>query len=341
MRNLTKRETIGILSKGIPGYLAGYPTVVSFEMTYSCPASCHHCDMGGMVKDEKLIGPNDYRGLMRTLKPVIVQISGGEPLLRNDLPEIMRAIKPKGKAIPYLIVVTNGWLLNKEKYLALREAGMNQLSISLCFPDRRHDEWRRLNGLYDHLDRLVPELASLGYDDIVLNSAITHENMPCIMDLVANAARWGVSISFSAYSILRTGERKYTIETPEDLSDLRKQLDHLKQYKASHCGSILNADFNIEGTYDFFKYQEIKPCSAGRRFLVVTPQGYLKPCSMHEKNYTSLDQIRRSFVPNNDCGGCYVSIRSYLDKSLPGLLREYLAAHFFNLRKKIRTGRVA
>ncbi|MBN2288055.1 MAG: radical SAM protein [Candidatus Glassbacteria bacterium] len=341
MRKLTRRETVDILGRGIPGYLAGFPTVVSFEMTYSCPANCRHCDMGGMVEEEKLIGPNDYRRLMRTLKPVIVQISGGEPLLREDLTEIMTAIKPRGKHVPYLIVVSNGWLLTREKYLALREAGMNQLSLSLCFPDSRHDEWRRLKGLYDHLDRLVPELASLGHDDIVLNSAITHENMPHIMDLVHNAARWGVSISFSAYSILRTGERKYTIEKPEDLEVLRQQLDALKEYKASNCGSILNADFNIDGTYDFFKYQEIKPCSAGQRFLVVTPGGYLKPCSMHEKNYTSLRQIRREFVPNNDCGGCYVSIRSYLDKSLPGLLKEYLKAHSFRNGKNKRIRSVA
>jgi len=341
MRKLTKRETAGILSRGIPAYLAGYPTVVSFEMTYSCPANCCHCDMGGMVEEEKLIGPGDYRRLMRSLKPVIVQVSGGEPLLREDLTQVMRAIKPEGKHIPYMIVVSNGWLLTKEKYLALREAGMNQLSISLCFPDSRHDEWRRIKGLYDHLDRLIPELVALGHDDIVLNSAITRENMPHIMDLAHNAARWGTSISFSAYSILRTGERKYTIESEEDLAVLRSQLDALKEYKAGNCGSILNADFNIEGTYDFFKYQEIKPCSAGHRFLVVTPDGFLKPCSMHEKNYTSLRQIKRSFVPNNDCGGCYVSIRSYLDKSLPWLLREYLSAHSINSRNKRRAGRVA
>lgn len=330
MRKLTRKETAAILIKGIPGYLLNYPTVVSFEMTHSCPANCRHCNMGGMVKEEKLIGPKDYSRLMKDLKPVIVQISGGEPLLREDLPEIMRAIKPQGKHAPYLIVVSNGWLLTKEKYLALRKAGMNQLSISLCFPDHRHDEWRRIKGLYDHLDRLIPELASLGHDDIVLNSAITHENMPHIMDLAKTAVRWGVSISFSAYSVLRTGERSYTIEKEEDLAVLRSQLDVLKEFKDKNCGKILNADFNIEGTYDFFKYQEIKPCSAGHRFLVVTPGGYLKPCSMHEKDYTSLEQIRQEFVPYNDCGGCYVSIRSYLDKSLPWLLREYLSAHSFN-----------
>ena len=340
MRKLSLKETTSILGKGIPAYLKGYPTVVSFEMTYSCNADCNHCNMGGRVK-EKQIGPADYRRLMKQLKPVIVQISGGEPLLRDDLADVMRAIKPAGPATPYMIVVSNGWLLTLEKYLALREAGMNQLSISLCFPDSRHDQWRHIEGLFDHLDRTIPQLAALGHDDVVLNCAITRENMPHVMDIARTAERWGVSISYSAYSVLRTGNHDYTIESPEDLATLRNQLDKLRSYKEINCGRILNADFNIEGTFEFFEKGEIKPCSAGLRFLVVTPEGYLKPCSMHGREYTSLKDIRRSFVPTNDCGGCYVSIRSYLDKSLPVLLKEYLGAHSFNKYKVPRAAELA
>jgi MoaA/NifB/PqqE/SkfB family radical SAM enzyme len=333
MRKLTGKQTVSLLSHGVPGYLTGYPTVVSLEMTHSCNANCHHCNMGGAVPGEKRIGAGEYRALMTRLKPMIVQVSGGEPLLRDDLIDVLKAVKPAGAGSPYLIVVSNGWLLNKDRYLALREAGVDQLSISLCFPDSRHDDWRRVKGLFGHLDRTIPELAALGYDDIVLNSAITRENLPHVMDLARVAARWGVSISYSAYSVLRTGERRYTIETPEDLAVLRDQLSQLKAYKAMHCGRILNADFNLDGTYDFFEQGEIKPCSAGVRFLVVTPEGFLKPCSMHEKNYTSIAQIKREFVPYNECGGFYVSIRSYLDRPLPALLKEYLASHSFSKKQ--------
>jgi len=48
-----------------------------------------------------------------------VQLSGGEPLLRKDLEDIVRAVKePSG--LPYTILVTNGRLFTEEKYLALR-----------------------------------------------------------------------------------------------------------------------------------------------------------------------------------------------------------------------------
>ena len=126
MKKLTKKETAGILSKGIPAYLRGYPTVVSFEMTYSCTCNCHHCNMGGITKDEKRIGPADYSRLMRTLKPVIVQISGGEPLLRDDLTDVMQAVKPEGSSTPYLIVVT-----------CSPEAQLRRVGILSRWPTRR------------------------------------------------------------------------------------------------------------------------------------------------------------------------------------------------------------
>ncbi len=327
MKKLTRRETASILANGLPAYVAGYPTVVSLEMTYSCCNNCKHCNMGGIIENEKQIGPDGYRKLMKQLKPVIVQVSGGEPLLRKDLVDVLKAIKPAGHASPYLIVVSNGWLLTKAKYLAMREAGINQLSISLCFPDDRHDEWRGTKGLFAKLDKTLPELAALGYDDIVLNCAITRVNMPHIMDIARVAERWGVSISFSAYSALRTGNIDYSISSKEDLAMLRDQFDQLRALKEQKCGLIMNAEFNIQGTYEFFEKGEMKGCSAGKHFLVVTPQGTLKPCSMHDKEYTTIKQIKREFVPTNDCGGCYVSIRSYLERPLPALVKEYFSQH--------------
>ncbi len=340
MKKLTRTETASILAKGIPAYIAGYPTVVSLEMTYSCCNDCKHCNMGGIIEDEKRIGPEGYRKLMKRLKPVIVQVSGGEPLLRKDLVEVLKAVKPAGSAAPYLIVVTNGWLLTEEKYLAMREAGINQLSISLCFPDERHDQWRGTKGLFAKLDKTIPALAALGHDDIVLNCAITRENMPYIMDIARVAERWGVSISYSAYSVLRTGNRDYTISSEEDLEQLHGQFDQLRSYKELNCGRIMNADFNLQGTLEFFEKGEMKSCSAGKRFLVVTPQGTLKPCSMHDKEYTSIRQIKREFVPYNDCGGCYVSIRSYLERPLPALIKEYFAQHSVDRKPNEAVGAV-
>jgi MoaA/NifB/PqqE/SkfB family radical SAM enzyme len=251
-----------------------------------------------------------------------VQISGGEPLLRRDLAEIVRAVKEPG-GLPYTILVTNGRLLTETKYLELRALGVNQFSVSLDFPDERHDDFRRSPGLFRHLGRLVPALARFGYDDVVLNTAITRDNLPTLLETYRTAEKWGVSISYSAYTPLRTGEMAHFIQSPADLALLRVTMGELLRLKARN-GRVTNSPWTLLGTHDFFRDGAVPGCQAGRRFLVVTPDGGLRPCSMHEPLYSSLEEIRERFVEGNTCGGCYVSIRAYLDASYWTLLKDNL-----------------
>jgi MoaA/NifB/PqqE/SkfB family radical SAM enzyme len=137
--------------------------------------------LGGVIKDEKQIKPEEYGELTQRLKPIAAQISGGEPLLREDIADIVKAIKQAG--VQYAILVTNGVLLNESSYLQLREAGVNQFSVSLDFPDERHDEFRQRPGLYKRLEQSLPRMASLGFQDIILNTAITKANLREILPL--------------------------------------------------------------------------------------------------------------------------------------------------------------
>jgi MoaA/NifB/PqqE/SkfB family radical SAM enzyme len=249
-----------------------------------------------------------------------VQLSGGEPLLRKDIEEIVRAVKePSG--LPYTILVTNGRLLTEEKYLTLRKLGVNQFSISLDFPDERHDDFRRSPGLYAHLAGLVPKLARHGHGDVVLNTAITRGNLPTLRATYERAKEWGVAISYSAYTPLRTGDAGHYISAPEELELLRRTMQELLELKAKN-GQIANSPWTLLGTYDFFLKGSIPGCQAGRRFLVVNPDGSLRPCSMFDLTYASREEIMEKFVATNTCGGCYVSIRAYLDASFWTLLKD-------------------
>jgi MoaA/NifB/PqqE/SkfB family radical SAM enzyme len=257
-----------------------------------------------------------------------VQLSGGEPLLRKDLSAIVRAMKePSG--LPYTILVTNGRLLTEEKYLALRALGINQVSISLDFPDSRHDDFRRSPGLYAHLEKLVPALARYGHDDVALNTAITRENLSALIAIYERAKEWGVSISYSAYTPLRTGSMEHYIQSAEDLALLRKTLDQLLELKAKN-GRIANSPWTLSGIHDFFRDGTVPGCNAGRRFMVVTPEGGLRPCSMFENEYASRKEMLKQFVPTNRCGACYVSIRSYLDASFWTLLKDNVSSRVFS-----------
>jgi len=185
MAHISLLQGIKLASGAIHNYITKDPIVVSYEVTLSCNCNCRHCDLGGVIKGEKQIEPAEYGDLTRRLSPVAAQISGGEPLLRKDIAAIVRAIKQGG--VKYAILVTNGVLLNESNYLQLREAGVDQFSVSLDFPDERHDEFRRRPGLYKRLEQNLPRLAKLGFRDIILNTAITKANLKEILPLAKKA----------------------------------------------------------------------------------------------------------------------------------------------------------
>ena len=259
---------------------------------------------------------------METLRPCVVQISGGEPLMRADVVEIVRHIKA-GSKLPYTILVSNWSLMTAEKYLELRGAGIDQFSVSLDFPDERHDDFRVYPGLYQHLEDLIPRLARLGHDDIVLNSCITTENLGEIEAIADKAREWGVNLCYSAYSARRTGCRDYLPEAPQQIAELNARLDRVEARRDA-TNWIVNSPSTLAATRRYFENGGAPGCSAGQRFLVVTAHGELQPCSMqfHRYRLEERDRMIQEFTRNNQCGECYVSIRSYLDKSFGQLLSE-------------------
>ena len=329
MTNFSPLDGIKVAARGICNYIAKRPLIVSFEVTLSCNCNCRHCDLGGLIKNEKQIKPDDYARLTQLLKPPLVQISGGEPLLRKDIVAIAKAIK-ESNSIPYLILVTNGVLLNESNYIQLHEAGVNQLSVSLDFPDERHDEFRRHRGLYRHLDETIPKLAKFGYGDIILNIAITRANLEEVLPLAQKAKDWGVSISYSAYTPLRTNDNSYAINTPEDLVILRKTIYELIEL-TKRTNHITNSRAVFLDTIKFFEQGYLPNCKAGIRFFVVMPDGAFVPCSLHRSKYSTQKEMIKNFSQTNQCGGCYVAIRSYSDRSLWGLLKDTptLSKRFF------------
>ena len=323
MGDFSLPQAVKLFKKGISSYRNNQPLVVSFEVTLSCNANCKHCDCGGIKSEVKQLKPVDYGKLTRLLNPPVVQISGGEPLLRKDIVDIVRAVK-QSDGLPYLIFVTNGSLLNQTKYLQLHEAGVNQFSVSLDFPDERHDEFRRFSGLYLHLDQTIPKLANFGYRDIILNTAITKANFKEILPLARKALEWNVYISYSVYTALRTYDKDYLISTDEELDILRKSINELIELK-KQTNHIANPKAVLLNTLRFLEHRHIPNCKAGIRFFCVMPDGYFTPCAMHRMKYSTQKEMIEKFSLTNQCGECYVSIRAYCEQSLGRLLKYTIA----------------
>ena len=153
---ISNTRAISLTKRAINNYIFQKPFCVSFEITHCCNAKCKHCHLGGHV-DEHRASPEQLGQICREINPVIAQISGGEPLLRNDVEEIVKEFRRPNRA-PYIDMTTNGFLLTTEKYHTLLHAGIDQFGISLDYPDDRHDEFRGIRGLFQRIEKLVTGL---------------------------------------------------------------------------------------------------------------------------------------------------------------------------------------
>jgi MoaA/NifB/PqqE/SkfB family radical SAM enzyme len=320
MADISASDILKILYRGIRNYVTNRPLAISLEVTLSCNCNCKHCDLGGIVNNEKQLNADEYASLVHQFKPPIVQISGGEPLLRKDIVQIIKAIK-HGNGTPYIILVTNGVLLDESLYLQLHNAGVNQLSVSLDFPDERMDDFRGHRGLFRHLNETIPKLSKIGYRDILLNTAITSVNVNDLLPIAGIAERWGVSISYSAYTPLRTGDPKYSVNDALSLEILRKNIYSLMEIKR-HSYYITNSNRVFQDTIKYFEQGFMPNCKAGIRFFVVMPDGSFVPCSLLRHKFSNQKEMIENFSRRNKCGGCWVSMRSYTDKSLLSLLKD-------------------
>ena len=66
--------------------------------------------------------------------------------MRDDLVGDRPQHQGRLDGLPYTILVSNWSLMTEERYLELREAGVDQFSVSLDFPDERHDDFRGYPG---------------------------------------------------------------------------------------------------------------------------------------------------------------------------------------------------
>jgi len=320
MPALTARRALQIGWGGAVNLLARRPLAVSLEITHSCNCNCSHCDKGGAIPQERLAPPARFAQIVRELKPLVAQVSGGEPLLRADVYEIIERIHVPGR-LPHIVFVTNAALLTPEIYDRLKAVGVDEFSISLDFPDERHDRNRGIPGLYRHLDGLIPRLAARGNGDITLISVIRRQNLADLPSLAEHAIRWDVAINFSAYTPLRTGDPSI-IPAPDDLPLLRTQLDGLLEF-GRRTGRVFTMPSSFASYRRFFEAGGNLPdCRAGVRSLVVNPDGRLAPCAMQPHSFETRAELLREFTATNTCGGCCVSMLANTEKSLAAFVRD-------------------
>src|SRR2546430_13080789 len=110
--------------------IAPRPYALLAEITYRCPLHCPYCSnpMQGRNNDE--LNTDEWKRVIHEAAALgVLQIgfSGGEPLARRDLPDLVRAAR---EADLYTNLITSGIGLDDDRLCALRDAGLDSIQLS-------------------------------------------------------------------------------------------------------------------------------------------------------------------------------------------------------------------
>ncbi|MDH7512026.1 MAG: radical SAM protein [Clostridiales bacterium] len=285
---------------------------ISFEITHACNANCHHCHLGGGVKEDRA-SAKTYAEICRRVKPVIAQFSGGEPLLRQDLEEIVKAVRVPERA-PYIVVTTNAALLTRKRYDGLRESGVDEFSISLDYPDERHDAFRRIPGLFGRIKALVEGLSPSEKNHITLCCVIQRDNFRDLPRMSELALEWNVSVNFSCYTPLRTHDEGYMIPRWE-LDEFREITRRLVAFRKQH-DTVFTSEYSFKNMAEYFEQGYFPRCRTGEKFCNVNPDGTFSPCGLIITNFKTLKGLKTGFSRTNTCVYCLTSIRANCEQPL-------------------------
>jgi MoaA/NifB/PqqE/SkfB family radical SAM enzyme len=256
----------------IRAYLARRPVWCAWQVTYRCHFRCRICSYWQEEHSaaEELTVQEFARGAENLARSgsMLINLAGGEPLLRDDLPEIVAALARWH--FPFL--TTNGWRLSSDRAAELWRAGLWGTSVSIDYPDaNRHDTQRGRPGAFDEAVRAIETLRDTRtgpHQRVSVMAVLTSENQGDIEGVLELAERLGVHFMVQPYCTLKTGSKEHLARPPvaERLVDLRRR----------HPAFLSNPYFLSR--FDAALNGGVHGCRAGRSTFNIDERGQVAKC---------------------------------------------------------------
>ena len=223
-----------------PSELFARPYVVSWNLTYRCNLACEHCylDAGAtpLVGSENFadwseLGTEECFTVIDEIAAFAPEcltiLTGGEPLLRRDILEIVRRASERGL---WVVVGTNGVRITENVAKRLAEAGARGLSLSLdaLDPDR-HDHFRKVRGAWRNTVEGAEILNRNGLPFIVQTTAGSHNLGE--LDAIADFAHERLAAKvWNLYFLVPTGRGQFVSDmTPAQYDEVLASLYRIQQ----------------------------------------------------------------------------------------------------------------
>lgn len=137
-----------------------------FEVTSRCNALCDHCGSRCTASKKDELSPEIFKKVLDNVaknfgtRSIMLNITGGEPLIRKDLFEITAYADSLGFKWG---LVTNGMLITDDVISKMRETHMSTITISLDGMKKTHEEFRHVPGSFDRIISAIEKLKKANF----------------------------------------------------------------------------------------------------------------------------------------------------------------------------------
>ncbi len=270
------------------------PDFCVIEVSHRCMFRCKMCNYWQTSNSQVEVDIPTFCRFVDALTnfvhtPFEMNISGGEPLLKEGVLDLVECIAARGFRFS---LVTNGFMIDKAKARRIADSGLNFLAISLdSLAEGTHDYIRGMPGAHKKV------MEALGYfssyrgklQNITLQTILMGPTMEGVLDLVEWANTQQLSLSFMAVTrpnMVAIDPQWYRREDmhflwPTDITRMHSILDRLIALKRSGY-RIDNPIGQLERFKLYFSDPETfvkeTPCSLGDDFMHVNPHGEIHLC---------------------------------------------------------------
>ena len=246
------------------------------ELTFACPVQCSYCsnplELSASRKNE--LSTEEWIRVMRQarkLGAVQLGFSGGEPLVRTDLEELVVEAKSLGY---YINLITSSIGLTTEKITRLKGAGLGHIQISFQGSNRESNKLLGGTDSFDHKVAMTKEVIKQELP-LGLNFVLHRQNMHQVKEFLTMAQSLGaefVELANCQYYGWGLHNREHLLPSQEQLIDAERVTN---EFREQHKGDM-DIFFVAPDYYD----DRPKKCSNGwgSTFMTVNPEGEVLPC---------------------------------------------------------------